>query len=86
MKNYLKIVKIDQDSPVPKYHQLAAAIQQGVEQEVIVNGDLLPSIHDFCVALDVSKNTVEKAYNKLKKEGLVASYKGKGFFIGNTDK
>jgi DNA-binding transcriptional regulator YhcF (GntR family) len=81
MKNYLKIVKIDQDSLVPKYRQLATAIQQGVEAELIVTGDVLPSIHDFCVALDVSKNTVEKAYNKLKKEGIVASYKGKGYFI-----
>jgi DNA-binding transcriptional regulator YhcF (GntR family) len=81
MKNYLKIVKIDNESLKPKYIQLAEAITEGVDAELIVNGDILPSIHDFCVALDVSKNTIEKAYNTLKKQGIVASYRGKGYFI-----
>jgi len=81
MKNYLKIVKIDSDSVKPKYLQLVDAISEGLAAEKIVDGDVLPSIHDFCVALDVSKNTVEKAYNTLKKQGIVSSYKGKGFFI-----
>ena len=81
MKNYLKIVKIDNDSLKPKYKQLAEAIVNGVETELIVNGDILPSIHDFSVALDVSKNTIEKAYNALKKQGVVCSYRGKGFFV-----
>jgi DNA-binding transcriptional regulator YhcF (GntR family) len=81
MKNYLKIVRIDEDSVKPKYLQLADAIAQGVKEDLIINGDVLPSIHDFCVALDVSKNTIEKAYNTLKKQGIVASYRGKGYFI-----
>jgi len=83
MKNYLKIVKIDNDSAKPKYLQLVDAIIDGVVAEKITDGDLLPSIHDFCVALDVSKNTIEKAYNTLKKKGIVSSYKGKGYFIFN---
>jgi DNA-binding transcriptional regulator YhcF (GntR family) len=81
MKNYLKIVHIDENSLVPKYQQVAVAIIKGVESEIIIDGDILPSIHDFCVALDVSKNTIEKAYNTLKKQGIVASYQGKGYFV-----
>ena len=84
MKNYLKIVKIDDASMKPKYRQLADAILKGVESNLIVNGDNLPSIHDFCVALDVSKHTIEKAYNTLKKQGIVGSYRGKGYFILET--
>lgn len=81
MKNYLKIVRINNDSLKPKYLQLADAITEGIAMELIAEGDELPSIHDFCVALDVSKNTIEKAYNTLKKKGLVGSYRGKGYFI-----
>jgi DNA-binding transcriptional regulator YhcF (GntR family) len=81
MKNYLKIVHIDENSLIPKYQQVVSAIVTGVEQEMIINGDILPSIHDFCVALDVSKNTIEKAYNTLKKKGIVSSYRGKGYFV-----
>jgi len=81
MKNYLKIIHIDEDSLVPKYQQLVTAILKGVESQSIVDGDVLPSIHDFCVALDVSKNTIEKAYNILKKQGVVSAYKGKGFYV-----
>ena len=81
MKNYLKIVKIDEDSLTPKYRQLANGILQGIDSGMIVKDDILPSIHDFCVALDISKNSVEKAYNTLKKEGVVGSVRGKGYFI-----
>ena len=81
MKNYLKIVKIDGDLMVPKYKQLADAILQGVKEDLIVEGENLPSLHDFSIALDVSKKTIEKAYNTLKKSGVVSSYKGKGYFI-----
>ncbi len=38
MKNYLKIVKIDQGSPIPKNHQWTALIQQYAKTEVRENG------------------------------------------------
>ena len=81
MKNYLKIVRIDAKSMKPKYRQVIDAIIYGVETEQICDGDHLPSIHDFCVALDVSKNVIEKAYNELKVLGFISSYQGKGHFV-----
>ncbi|MCD0489024.1 GntR family transcriptional regulator [Pedobacter sp. MC2016-14] len=81
MKNYLKIVHIDEYSSTPKYRQLVNAIMQGIESGQIVKDDQLPSINDFCVALDLSRNSVEKTYNTLKKAGIVTSVAGKGFFI-----
>jgi DNA-binding transcriptional regulator YhcF (GntR family) len=81
MKNYLKIVRIDESSMKPKYRQVMDAIVYGVETEQISDGDHLPSIHDFCVALEVSKKVIEKAYNELKAMGLISSYQGKGHYI-----
>ena len=85
MKNYLKIVQIDEYSITPKYLQLINSILRGIESGKIEKGDILPSINDFCVALDTSRNTIERAYTELKKSGVVNSVAGKGYFIANTN-
>ena len=84
MRNYLKIVKIDEYSITPKYLQLINSILKGIEDGKIEKDDILPSINDFSVALDTSRNTIERAYNELKKSGVVNSIAGKGYFIANT--
>ncbi len=81
MKNYLKIVSINEHSLTPLYKQLACSIVEGIDSGKIVKDDILPSIRDFCLALDISKKTVEMAYNLLKAQGLVGSVKGKGYFV-----
>jgi DNA-binding transcriptional regulator YhcF (GntR family) len=81
VKDYFKIVKIDDYSITPKYKQLVHAILQGIESGDIVKDDLLPSINEFCVALDISRNSVERAYKTLKNAGIVSSVAGKGYFI-----
>lgn len=84
MKNYLKIVSIDEHSITPKYLQLINSVLKGIEDGKIIKDDVLPSINDFSVALDTSRNTIERAYNELKKSGVVGSIAGKGYFIVNT--
>jgi len=81
MKNYLKILKINEQVIIPKYRQLADSIIVGIEEGTIQKNDILPSLHELSTALDISKNTVEKAYNSLKIKGVVNSFKGKGYFI-----
>ena len=84
MKNYLKIVEIDEYSITPKYLQLVNSILAGIKCGEIAYGDILPSINDFSAALEVSRNTIERAYKELKKIGVVESVVGKGYFITNT--
>ena len=81
MTNYLKIVKIDEYSITPKYRQVVNAVMHGIEGGKIVKDDLLPSINELCISLDISRNSVEKAYTTLKKAGIVSSIAGKGYFI-----
>ena len=85
MKNYLKILSIDEYSITPKYLQLSNAIIRGIESGDIVQDDMLPSINDLSFALDTSRNTIERVYKELKDKGIVSSVPGKGFFISNTD-
>lgn len=81
MNSYLKCFSMDKYSIIPKYRQLMKAIIAGLDSGELLKGDQLPSIHDLCVVLELSKNTVEKAYNQLKKLGIVSSAHGKGYFL-----
>jgi DNA-binding transcriptional regulator YhcF (GntR family) len=85
VKNYLKILSIDEYSITPKYLQLSNAIIRAIETGDIVKDDMLPSINDLSFALDTSRNTIERVYKELKDKGIVSSVPGKGFFISNTD-
>jgi hypothetical protein len=71
LKNYLKIIKIDEFSITPKYIQIHNSILSGIEEEKIEKGDILPSIYDLSIGLEVSRNTIERAYNELKKIGTL---------------
>ena len=84
MKNYLKIIKIDEYSITPKYLQISNSVLRAIENEMIEKDDILPSINDLSMALEVSRNTVERAYKELKKYNVIQSVAGKGYFISTT--
>jgi len=82
--NIFRLISIDGHSVTPKYIQVANSILKGVEQKLVLPGDTLPSINDLSYELDIAKDTVEKAYKHLKKQGIVGSVQGKGYFIMET--
>src|SRR5471030_546998 len=84
MKNYLKIIKIDEYAITPKYLQISNSILRGIEDQKIEKDDILPSINDLSIAFEVSRNTIERAYKELKKYNAIKSIAGKGYFISNT--
>jgi len=84
MKNYLKIIQIDEYSITPKYLQICNSILRGIEEQKIEKEDILPSINDLSIALEVARNTIERAYKELKKYNVINSVAGKGYFISNT--
>lgn len=84
MKNYLKIIHLDAHSLIPYHQQLSDAFMVAIEREQIVKDDVLPSINDLSIALDVSRNLVKRAYDTLKRRGVVGSIHGKGHYISNV--
>lgn len=83
--NSTRYINIDEYAATPKYIQLTNSILSAIESGYANKDDLLPSICDISNELDISKDTVEKAYGKLKKIGVLGSVPGKGFYIMNTD-
>jgi DNA-binding transcriptional regulator YhcF (GntR family) len=84
MNNIQNIVRIDEYSITPKYLQLINSILAGIQSGEIKKNDLLPSINELSCTLETARSTIERAYNELKRMGLVASVAGKGFFIVQT--
>nr|WP_068886935.1 GntR family transcriptional regulator [Pedobacter panaciterrae] len=84
MKNYLKIIEINEYSKTPKYLQVFDSILNAIKTSEIDVNDVLPSINYLSESLEVGRNTIERAYLGLKKFGVVDSVPGKGYFVSNA--
>lgn len=63
--------RIDRDSPVPIYHQIAEALRNMIAVGELAAHDRLPSIRAAAEDWGVNLHTVRKAYGELEQEGLV---------------
>lgn len=78
---YYKYLFIDFDSATPLYVQLANAITRAIEDKYLDTGESLPSINELSSELELSRDTIEKAYKRLKKLNILDSIPGKGYFV-----
>src|SRR5215510_7922974 len=85
-KNILfQYINIDYLSATPKYMQLANSVINAINEEKIGKDDLLPSINELSFEFEISRDTAEKGYKYLKKNGILGSVPGKGYFVKNTE-
>jgi DNA-binding transcriptional regulator YhcF (GntR family) len=86
MPDHLEFItlEISESSAVPKYKQIELSIIKGIETGRIKFGQKLPSINQLSTQYLLSRDTVEKAYNELKRKNIVKSSKGMGFFVANV--
>jgi GntR family transcriptional regulator len=68
-------------SPVPIFQQIADGIRGAVASGIYRPGDLIPSVRAQALALLVNPNTVQRAYEQLEREGLIAGKKGVGMIV-----
>ncbi|WP_442587585.1 GntR family transcriptional regulator [Pedobacter sp. AW31-3R] len=83
--NSFKHMCIDECSATPKYIQLTNYIISAIEAGSFHKNDILPSICDISSALEISRDTAEKAYKNLKRAGVLKSVPGKGFYVSNSE-
>lgn len=79
-------IEINRNSTTPIYKQIIGNIKAKIVDNSLKSGELLPSMNQLCETLGVSKETVKKAYNILRGEGLISSAHGKGFFVNKLEK
>ena len=76
--------RVDQNSGVPPYLQLARQVRHASRFGLLLAGDQLPTVREVASALAINPNTVLKAYRELEREGLIGSRPGQGTFVLTT--
>jgi len=85
--SYMNVkIEIDSGSTVPVYKQLIQNIETLVVKGKYKEGDFIPSMNELSNELEISKETVKKAYSILREKGLIDSSHGKGFYVTNNQK
>lgn len=77
------ILKIDSSSKEPIYKQLVSHFEHGLHDGSIRAGQLIPSMNELAAYLDISRETVKKAYGILVKKSMIVPKQGKGFYAAD---
>ena len=74
-------IKIDHESQVPVYKQIVGQVEALVRSGEYAEGCRLPSMNELSAMLDISKETVKKAYSIHRNKGFIDARQGKGFYV-----
>ena len=77
----LESFAIDHNSGLPVWIQIKNRIAYLIGSGAFVPGDRLPTVRALAVDLDISYNTVNRAYMDLEREGYISTRKGRGTFV-----
>jgi GntR family transcriptional regulator len=84
MGGIMKSVKVDRDSPLDLYEQVAAEIRRAISDGEAKPGERLPPAKDLAAVLGVNTNTVFRALRQLRDEGLLEFRRGRGITVTGT--
>ncbi len=76
--------QIDQFSTQTKLQQLIHAITEAISNSDLKEGDFLPSVNSLSKESGISRDTIFKAYTKLKQRSIISSTPTKGYFVSNV--
>lgn len=73
--------KLDPSKPIPLHQQAEKVLREMIAQEDYRKGKLLPNEIDLSQRMEISRNTLRHAINKLVFEGLLVRKKGYGTVV-----
>ncbi|WP_324825052.1 PLP-dependent aminotransferase family protein [Sinanaerobacter sp. ZZT-01] len=74
-------ITVNHRSQTPIYRQIKNQIKEMILKEELQDGSALPSERVMARIADVHRNTIIKAYNELKADGLISASQGKGYRV-----
>lgn len=75
---------VDKMSRIPIYEQIEEGIKREIITGILKEREQLPSIRELSVILATNPNTVQKAFMKLDREGIIISSPGRGCFVADN--
>jgi DNA-binding transcriptional regulator YhcF (GntR family) len=76
-------LSLQSGSRLPESEQLVAAIRRRIDSGSLAPGERLPPVRALADELDLSPNTVAKAYRALEREGLLVTRGRHGTFVAD---
>ena len=77
------VFKIDSAGKDPIYKQLVSQVEHALHNGRLQPGEHIPSMNELAGQLDISRETVKKAYGILVGKGLIVPKHGKGFYAAD---
>lgn len=77
-------MQIDRLSPVPLAYQLETELRRRIDHGELRPGQLLPTEHQLCRQLGISRTPVRRALGRLAGDGLVVRTPGRGTHVAMT--
>ncbi len=74
-------VQLNKENGIPLYVQLEEQIRLLVHRGKLEAGDLMPTVRELAVQLEINSNTVARVYRDLQQEGLLTLRRGVGTFV-----
>ena len=81
----LESFEIDYSTGLPVWIQVKNRIAYLIGSGEYKAGDRLPTVRALAVDLDISYNTVNRAYMDLEREGYISTRKGRGMFVAERN-
>ena len=78
-------INLKPHSKTPLYEQIYRYIKENIQEGKIACGEKLPSTRALSAHLEVSRSTVELAYEQLLSEGYIESQPCRGFFASRLE-
>ena len=82
---YELTINLRQGGKTPLYEQIYEYIRDEIRKGQISSGERLPSTRALSRHLEVSRSTVELAYEQLLSEGYIESQPYRGYFVSQID-
>ena len=79
------MINLRAEQKVPLYEQIYDYIKDDIKKGRIQSGEKLPSTRALSAHLEVSRSTVELAYEQLLSEGYLEAEPCRGYFVAEID-
>lgn len=79
------LIRLRGDSQEPLFEQIASQLRRAIYEGRVRSGERLPTARELGDSLQVNLHTVLRAYDELKREGLLEVRRGKGVIVVGED-
>lgn len=77
-------IQLQKSGGIPIYIQLQEQIRLLLKRGELRPGDLMPTVRELAVALEINSNTVARVYRELQRDGWLVLRRGIGTFVSDA--